>query len=54
MNFNEPYALVVHRTATVLLQTIPHYTERLDRVANTPTSHSGGPGFKSRPGDRLS
>jgi hypothetical protein len=24
------------------------------RVVNTPTSYSGGPGFKSRPADRLS
>jgi hypothetical protein len=28
-------------------------TERRDRVVNTPASYSGGPGFKSLPGDRL-
>jgi hypothetical protein len=28
-------------------------TERRGRVGNTPASHSGGPGFKSRSGDRL-
>jgi hypothetical protein len=30
------------------------FTERRGRVANTPASYPGGPGFKSRPGDRLS
>jgi hypothetical protein len=29
-------------------------TERRDRVVNTPASCSGGPGFKSRPGNLLS
>jgi hypothetical protein len=29
-------------------------TERRDRVVNTPALYSGGHGFKSRPGDRLS
>jgi hypothetical protein len=29
-------------------------TERHGRVVNNPASYSGGPGFKSRPGDRLS
>jgi hypothetical protein len=29
-------------------------TERRGRVVITPASYSGGPGFKSRPGDRLS
>jgi hypothetical protein len=29
-------------------------TERRGRVANTPASYVGDPGFKSRPGDRLS
>jgi hypothetical protein len=30
-------------------------TQRRDRVANTPASYlAGDPGFKSRPGDRLS
>jgi hypothetical protein len=28
--------------------------ERRDRVINTPASYLGVPGFKSRPGDRLS
>jgi hypothetical protein len=28
-------------------------TEPRGRVINTPASYSGGPGFKSRPGDRL-
>jgi hypothetical protein len=28
--------------------------ERRGRVVSTPASHPGGPGFKSRPGDRLS
>jgi hypothetical protein len=28
-------------------------TERLGRAVSTPASYSGGPGFKSRPGDRL-
>jgi hypothetical protein len=28
--------------------------ERRDRVVNTPTSHSGSPGLKSQPVDRLS
>jgi hypothetical protein len=30
-----------------------HVTERHGRVVSIPTSYSGGPGFKSRPGDRL-
>jgi hypothetical protein len=30
-----------------------HKTERHGRVVSTPASYSGGPGFKSRPGDRL-
>jgi hypothetical protein len=29
-------------------------TEHCSRAVNTPASYSGGPGFKSRPGDRLS
>jgi hypothetical protein len=29
-------------------------TERRGRVVNTPASYSGGPGFKSQPGDQLS
>jgi hypothetical protein len=29
-------------------------TERRGRMVNTPASYSGFPGFKSRPGDRLS
>jgi hypothetical protein len=29
-------------------------TDRHGRVINTPASYSGGPGFKSQPGDRLS
>lgn len=28
--------------------------ERLDRMGSTPDFYSGGPGFKSQPGDRLS
>jgi hypothetical protein len=28
-------------------------TVRRGRVVNTPTLYSGGPGFKSQPGDRL-
>jgi hypothetical protein len=28
--------------------------ERRSRVVSTPASYSGGPEFKSRPGDRLS
>jgi hypothetical protein len=28
--------------------------ERRSREVNTPASYSGGPGIKSRPGDRLS
>jgi hypothetical protein len=31
-----------------------HITERRGRVVSTPASYSGGPGLKSRPGDRLS
>jgi hypothetical protein len=30
------------------------HTERRDKVVNTPASYSGGPVFKSRPGDLLS
>jgi hypothetical protein len=30
------------------------HTERRGGKFNTPASYSGGPGFKSRPGDRLS
>jgi hypothetical protein len=31
-----------------------HFTERRGRVVNAPVSYSLRPGFKSRPGDRLS
>jgi hypothetical protein len=31
----------------------PVKVKRGDHVVNTPASQSGGPGFKSRPGDRL-
>jgi hypothetical protein len=30
------------------------HTERRGQVVHTPASYSGGPGFKSGPGDRLS
>jgi hypothetical protein len=47
-----PYGkLGVRRTAAAVNT---HPTERSGRVVNTPVLHSGGPGFKSRPGHRLS
>jgi hypothetical protein len=35
-------------------ETSIYFNERLGRVVNTPGSYSGGSGFKSGPGDRLS
>jgi hypothetical protein len=51
----------IHMSPSLFLKKIPLYvsenstgvTGRRGRVVSTPASYSGGPGFKSRPGDRL-
>jgi hypothetical protein len=43
-------ALYLRRLAVIFILV----TESSGRVVNTPASYSGGPRFKSRPGDRLS
>jgi hypothetical protein len=57
--FGETYSILRARGGD---QYIPQYTEiylqvhteRRGRVVNTSASYLGSPGFKSRPGDRIS
>jgi hypothetical protein len=47
------YSLPLHCGRPSSVSSSSFHTERR-RVVNTPASYSGGPGFKRRPGDRLS
>jgi hypothetical protein len=44
---------MLHSVYNLLYEYLKHKIERRARVDSTPALYSGGPGFKSRPGDRL-
>jgi hypothetical protein len=51
--FGETYCFHLQAELSTRCHNAEH-TERRDRMVNTPASYLGGPGFKSRPVDRLS
>jgi hypothetical protein len=53
-NADLPHNLQIYTRHEKVSISLAFYNKSHGRVVSIPTSYSGGPGFKSRPGDRLS